>query len=420
MSAVPGEYVLITPVWGDAYVERFVKLSLPSQLSNGNIPAMPRERTRYRIYTNDRHSDAIRRSPAFRALDELIPVSIESLDDLPDPRLLQGPFELMNAAYGRAIRAGRDRNAAFLFLTPDLLLADGSLRRLVDLCERERKRVVMVASVRMTTDAAYSCVDSHRDGPASSIPPRQLVSCCLDDMHPISMGHIVGEHGAKAAEHFYWPVGDSGLLIHAFHQHPLLVWPSNPDAAIRTSVDDDYIARACPNSEDRYIVIDSDEVCLTEFSTREHGLGMLAAKPMSWEQLSVFMVYRTNQAHRELVTIPIHFHSRSLDSEWDAARRTACRFLDVLFTRFQESQAAPKRPSFVCRIRGRLARFVPTAVNPFAEPVRFIYRILAFPLYRYLDRLNAQILESRNEIAVLREAQSRWEKVELQDRADTR
>ncbi|MDB5311775.1 MAG: hypothetical protein JWO38_5977, partial [Gemmataceae bacterium] len=36
MPPVPDQYLFITPVWGDRYVERFVKVSLRTQLSAGN------------------------------------------------------------------------------------------------------------------------------------------------------------------------------------------------------------------------------------------------------------------------------------------------------------------------------------------------------------------------------------------------
>src|SRR6266540_4781301 len=126
MTSVPEAYLIVNPVWGEAYVERFLKLSLPAQLSAKNIQAMPVDRTRYLIYTIDRHMQAIRQSEAFRRLEELIPVSLLSLDDLPDPRTNPNPHELQTAAFNRGLRFGRGQNAAFIFLTPDVLLADGA------------------------------------------------------------------------------------------------------------------------------------------------------------------------------------------------------------------------------------------------------------------------------------------------------
>ncbi|HJZ60242.1 MAG TPA: hypothetical protein VKE74_35190, partial [Gemmataceae bacterium] len=159
----PEQYVFITPVWGEAYVERFVKLSLPSQISAGNLGAIPAARVRYLIFTRREHIADIRRTPAFRRLRDIVPVSLLSLDDLPDPELDGNPHPLQTAAYTRGIGYADRGNTAFVFLTPDILLGDGSIENMVRLADAGR-RVVLVAGVRMSTDGAVACIARHRQG----------------------------------------------------------------------------------------------------------------------------------------------------------------------------------------------------------------------------------------------------------------
>src|SRR5205814_806955 len=120
------------------------------------------------------------------------------------------------------------------------------------------------------------------------IPPRALVRSCMDSPHPITSGHIVTRDKVLAAQHFYWRVGDHGLLVRGFHIHPILVWPREADAAIRNTLDDEYVSRACPNRMDWHTVTDSDEMCVIEFSDRNHKLGMLKPQAMTDREIVKF------------------------------------------------------------------------------------------------------------------------------------
>jgi len=392
---VPEQYVFITPVWGEQYVERYVKVSLRTQLSEGNLGAVPPGKGLYLIYTFRENVRAIVRSAAYRQLKSMMPVSIRSLDDL--PRFGEDyPHDLQTAAYIRGIKAGAGRETAFVFLTPDILLGDGAVQTLIQRTE-SGSRVVLAAGVRMTADGAVECVSGHRSpGRADApVPPRALVRGLLDHLHPISHGHIVQPDGTvHIAQHLYWPVGDQGLLARGFHIHPLLVWPRNPDAGIYKSLDEEYVERACPDPADWYTVTDSDELCILEFSERRHKLEMLAGPPIqSEEAIIAFMEGSTNATHRQHVLHHLRFHVRGIDSaEWseigEQSDRLVNRFLAVFesgpsLARVEvvESVPAPPAPSPV--------KLVVRAL------VRKLYFVLNYPLYQYVGRLNAELVHLR-------------------------
>lgn len=447
-AARPDEYLFVTPVWGEVYVERYVKVCLPAQLSAGNLGAMPADRTRYVIYTLREHADTIRRSPAYRRLKKLVPTSLLSLDDLPHPSSNPNPHELQTAAYSRGIRAGHRRDTAYIFLTPDLLLSDGSCRNLVRMCEEDGRRVAMVASIRMCVDGAIACVDRHRTGTPGEvcIPPRELVRDCLHDIHPISAAHVMCEHGVKAAQHIYWQVGDAGMLVHGFHLFPLLVWPSVPNVHVKNTLDDDYVARACPDRADWHTVTDTDEVCVVEFSERHHKPGMVAPHYFTEVDLTRFVVTGTLPEHREMFTAPIHFHSAPLDpAEWEPVKAEAAKFVAYML-RLHADATAPKKltpvaeahaptPAHVAALppvpvtnvtpvsqplavadkpfMGRFQDVLADAIRrvPFLRsvlfPVRLLYRVVALPLYLFLDRQNAELIDLRNHVRQLRQERDR-------------
>ena len=402
MASVPEVYLIVNPVWGDAYLERFLKLSLPAQLCAGNVQALPAARSRYLIYTHERHFAAIRESDSFRRLEQLIPASLLSLDDLPDPRTNPNPHELQTAAYNRGLRFGRGKSTAFVFLTPDILLADGSFARLVELCERQGKRVVTIASIRMCVEGTIECLDDHRTGTPGelAIPARDLVRHCLNDIHPISAAHIVTARGVRAAQHHYWPVGTDAFLIHAFHLSPMLVWPTEPNVTIRGTLDDDFVGRACPDRSAWYTATDTDEICQVEFSTREHKNHIFSEHYFSDACLQQFMYLSTNEAHRAMFRTPFRFHASDVDpAAWAPVEARAAEYAAKLLAKFEGAHGRPgpeEAAPISIAVPGK------STLSRVFAPLRYGYRKLAAPLYGYLDRMNAEMIGLRAEIDLLR------------------
>ncbi len=425
--AGPEQYVFITPVWGDLYVERFVKISLPAQLSAGNLGAMPADRSLYLIYTLREHVKAIRQSAAYKRLKTMVPVSIRSLDDLPSPMLHENPHELQTAAYMRGIAAGEGKQSAFVFMTPDILMGDGSFASMVKLTD-QGKRVILVAGVRMTAEGAVACIarqDSSTRG-VVTISPRTLVRGMLDSPHALTVGHTLTDDKLFACQHVYWKVADHGLLVRGFHIHPILVWPREEDAAIRNTLDDEYISRACPDRNDWYTVTDSDEMCVIEFSDRNHKLGGLTAKPMTDHEIVKFIHEGTTEHHRLHVLDRIRFHAKDMvAAEWEKIEETSDAYVEKYLRLYQMSaherssssltqptaspnnnpdsradssqhsleqrEASSTRPSLQRRARTLLRR----VIHKMTAPLRMVNRMVNARLFHHLDQLTHEMTDLR-------------------------
>jgi hypothetical protein len=394
-AAIPEQYVFITPVWGEQYVERFVKVSLRTQLSEGNLGAVPSGKGLYLIYTFRENVRAIKRSAAFRHLKSLMPVSIRFLDDL--PRFGEDyPHDLQTAAYVRGIKSAAGRDAAFVFLTPDILLNDGAVRTLIRRTE-SGSRVVLAAGVRMTTEGAVDCVTAHRmPGRADApVPSRQLVRTLLNHLHPISCAHLVQPDGTvQTAEHLYWRVGEHGLLARGFHIHPLLVWPRNANARMHKSLDDEYVEWACPDPAEWYTVTDSDELCILEFSDRRHKLEMIAGEPLTTNaEIEHFLAMRTNATHRHHIQHRLRFHAEGVDpSLWAETDEQSDRMVERYLRIHAEGETLARAAVFEAPPH----QSRPNILKQLARSVfRRAYYYLNYPLYQYLGRMNAEIVHLR-------------------------
>jgi hypothetical protein len=69
--------MLCVVVWGDAYLERFCRLSLPCYLSKENVPKLVQENdVSLVIYTDAETSCSIEKYQAIQILKKIIPVEI--------------------------------------------------------------------------------------------------------------------------------------------------------------------------------------------------------------------------------------------------------------------------------------------------------------------------------------------------------
>ena len=72
-----GQVHLIMAVWGRSYVDLFLDLSLPSQLSAGNLrEASQKGNLLYKIYTTKNDIEQITQHPSFKRLSSLVETKI--------------------------------------------------------------------------------------------------------------------------------------------------------------------------------------------------------------------------------------------------------------------------------------------------------------------------------------------------------
>ena len=390
MSGGPDRYLFIAPVLDERSVERFVKVTLPAQLSEGNLGAVPAGRGEYLVCTRRSQVDVIRASASWKRLRKMMPAKLRVMGDLPDARAFETPDELLAASYSRVIRGETDPGTAFVFLSPERLFSDGSFRSLVRRFE-SGTRAIAVGSVRMTADGAVTCVAVHRERKRveCAVPARSLVRHLLDNLHPKAHAHCVVNGRVFAAEHLYWRVGEHGLLARMFKIHPLALWPRDPGTAAEAG----FASRACPDPADWHVVTDSDEICAADFSTVPKGT--LNAPPMSDNDFVQFLSRHAGPEFNRYVACSLRFHTADASgAEWAGVEAQADGFVNRLQAMFGSSRNLGANPAAASLDRneasvGRLIR------SGLAAPFWFLNRLLNYRLYHNLDRMNAEIIQMR-------------------------
>lgn len=328
----------IMAVWGDSYTDLFLNLVLPNQLTPGNLFFFKERRDcTYKIYTTNRDAETIKRSPVYKLLEQTVGTEIISIDSL--LAAIPKTHYALTAAHKRAIASASDPgNTGFVFLCPDAVVSEGTFARLWELA-CAGKRAVMVNGMRLIKETflpAY--LDRFGHSLSAAAPPRYLTGLALRHLHPLSECMFWDSPNfTTIPSHMYWRVNDDGVVLRCFHLHPLFVNPVRGDVTPSTTIDGDFLLRACPDANDIHIVEDSDEMAVFELSPQARTdylpmcRGQIKRRSSGPLRVSRWAVYNTDAHHRQFVRRVLRVHGSDLTSDWQAVEDRAERVVRSVF-----------------------------------------------------------------------------------------
>lgn len=321
----------ITAVWGDSYTDLFLNVALPNQLSPGNLPSFYHSSGKgsiYKIYTMFEDAEKIKKSPVFAELSGAMSTEIVLIDDLN----VKIKHNALSECHKRAIGAADNDGAALAFLSPDSIWSDGTFANLLEIVATG-KRVVMVAGIRVVKETFVPTLLQQfrsKSDFSISISSRELVKIALDHLHPVTKSLFWNSKEFSGwPSHLYWDVNQEGLLARCFHLHPLVVNPSRRGLSFSSTIDADYFSLACPDLNDLYVVVDSDEMVCCEISSLAQSAGTIAPNGSSVIQVARWARHQTNQHHREFVRHRIRFHFKEISEDWQQVERSSDRVVDA-------------------------------------------------------------------------------------------
>ncbi len=256
---------IIMAVWSRLYLDLFLNISLPSQFSKGNLPAISGIKgILYKIYTRKIDEAYIREHPCFAKLSSLVETIIISVDELNT----DDKFSPLIKFHNRAIKEADHENACTIFLSPDFVLADGMLSRLIYL-KCIGYHAVMILTLRLVMETAMPDLLNLFCRPEEqcfSASPMELTRAALPHLHPIEKSYFWGSGFSNFPIHAYWPVGNRGLLARCYYLHPIMINPIIRFVTPKITIDADYIDLSCPCRSDIHIVRSSREMACFELT----------------------------------------------------------------------------------------------------------------------------------------------------------
>jgi tetratricopeptide (TPR) repeat protein len=296
------------------------------------------------LYTKKEDLAALEATPSFQKLSSTLPVVIRFLEDIQgvdtEKKHHHLNFSLCHAAF---IEEGRASNAAFSFLAPDVLYADGALVGIA-MKGLQGNRVVGVAAQRLNRTSITEELRS-RFMPGGSLKvfsPRELVRFASNHLHPatevLRWGNPVGNAYPSLV---WWNMGTNGHLIYIFHLQPIYIYPTHPEVPLTSTIDRDYLYEACPGIAP-LVISDSDDYCAYELSNPEYMLPDMNCPPLCKAQIALLARTEASPEQLSSVRVPIRYHADQIDAEWLAIEQDAKKTFEEALSLIEAPIPRPK------------------------------------------------------------------------------
>lgn len=332
----------LTAVWGEAYIDRFCSLSLPSFVAPGNIPALAAAcELEVVIMTRKADMATFDEYAAFRRLQATCAVRFIDVDDLVAKSSVYGVT--LTLAYARPIiECGADMvNIHFVFMNADFVLADGSLRSLLKHII-EGRSIVLGPSFRAISEDVEPLLEKAVDleGGVLTMGTRNMVRLSLPHPHRTTIAKMRNQglfHSVRPNQ-FFWLHNRDAIVGRYFLIFMLSLKPERVIESINSYCDYGFIPELCP-SGDEVAMGDSDDFFMLELQERDKETDMLRFGSQEIDETVKSLNEWTTREHRRAATHEIIFHSGDIPSDIGETRRKAQAFIDDLISRL-----GPPRP----------------------------------------------------------------------------
>jgi hypothetical protein len=326
---------VITYAWGDSYIEDLLSVTIPALLAPGNLPYLASQLScEVVILTEERLFDRVTQNPAIQRLRTICPFKLIGLDDL-----ITAPDK-----YGMALTYALHRGFAdlgpamtdhwLIFLNADFVLAEGSLRNLLDHLLRGERLVASPSYCAIAKEVKPELLK--RVDPRTttlSVSSRDMAKLVLAHRHNTIRGKTVnqGTFHIRYMEQFYWLLDNDTLLG---HQMPVAIVGLRPERYVaepNSFWDHGLMREFCPTAAPD-VIGDSDEFLMVELREQEVAHDQILP---GWPQSREFgerMISWVTPYQRDFARYPLTLHAHDLPANIEDGRRALRVFVDEVLS----------------------------------------------------------------------------------------
>jgi len=220
------KFRLVTAIWGADFVDTFVRLTLPTLLASGNLPALcAGHSVVYTIYTTKEDAERIQAAPVFGKVAAVCPVQIFLFSTREiDPTHFGSHDDIWR--WGVDI-ACRNREIMF-FVIPDILYGDGTFTNWARRFEEGYKAVYSPGPqvvLETITDELGTNFPNATDGVKLDVA--RIHEMLFRHMHPIPiMMDRTSPRRIGHAEYDVRAVPGCGVVVRVLTSHPFCIEPA--------------------------------------------------------------------------------------------------------------------------------------------------------------------------------------------------
>jgi hypothetical protein len=313
---------ILLPILSDKELDLFVATPADALLSSANLPALAEDaKVTFCILAPAdiaKQFESTSVGKAIGRLSELLWISVNEL-------VLDYPFEVVpSLAYQKGMTscAQHATETAFIFLQPNLVLADGAL---LAISRRIRAGVRAVRASYLRVDRSVFEKSFTRSAVGVGFTPRVLVAHAVECLDLRDIGSFVNIDAPLigSAERLIWRHDAKTILAYDFAKALIALWPTRivTDAC---GFRDVAFADAMFPDGASYHFVDSDEFCAVEISEpAESATAIRLGLPSIAARARELGGHTTDAQRQSGIQFPVAFHADKLPSNLVRTRGVA-------------------------------------------------------------------------------------------------
>jgi len=314
-------------VWGEDFTNRFLNLSLPSQLSVDNLSSFQyNDGSVYVIYTTLVDAEVIKGSRSFKDLSKIMPVDFKIIDG----KLLEGSkYNTVVRCQIGAFSDESNQGCAFFILFPDLIFSNGSFRFMGRIAESGKRALAAPGLVLDEETLVPTLKDrfySEHDN-TLTIPARELSRLAVENLSQLSKTWFWHSPTFdNQSNQLIWDVPGEGFLSRAFLPQPFLVYPRKPIRDFHSSLDGgNFLNVTFSDPTDLYLVNASDDFVFVSSTHRPEPVSEKLSEPPSTFQIARNAASNATRYQRGFLKNTYRFHYTAISPSWEQAQDSSDR-----------------------------------------------------------------------------------------------
>lgn len=336
---------LVVPVWGTRHIEGWLRHSLPSLLSPGNLPALAKLLpVKMLLCTTRDDIPLLFGSPLVKALRDLIPVRAVPIADH-TTQVTNFLYQMMNKCHNYGIAGAWQDDFGIIPGVADIIYADGALAEIGRQIAAGKRAALTQCPTVVEEDldallVIYSA-EIQRSELALTIPARTLVRITRDGLQAISRSQIwESEHFTVHPSMLYWPLCEHGFLMRSRHLYPAFFYPDR-QAKITTIIDGTFLDEAISDLGTCAALDDSDQYFSVVLANRARDEFILRevfhAGPA---EIARWRAGNTKPFNRDLIRHKFWFHDGVDRAAWRRVGTASDQAIAATLEIFARNQAA--------------------------------------------------------------------------------
>lgn len=297
-------------VWGEAYINAFLNITLPSFLSDGNAEILANyPGSKFIICCKKIDFKALKEDQSIKFLIETIDVEFIVLEKKSEGK---SNFDLLAQGHEKISKYVQNNDGYAIYLSPDCIVSKTTIPEIVNLT-KSGFEAIMAPGFRINLDSAASIIKSNLLNSTNGFSGEELHDVFIGHQHK-TMAHYdtSNEQFTPWPHHLFWYIEDTKtLLTRSFHLHPICVKMdkgSNFDSVLSSSIDGNFVENVVKNYDNIKVVEDNRSLAIYSLSNDESEINSIGPYSPSFVR---FWAYSSavNHLHRNYLAKTTIFYS---------------------------------------------------------------------------------------------------------------